>query len=42
MLDTEGGIIKFHRVEYDFTTTQHQMREVGLPIALIRRLSFGL
>jgi diadenosine tetraphosphatase ApaH/serine/threonine PP2A family protein phosphatase len=42
ILDTEGAVIQFYRVEYDFTTTQRQMREAGLPVALIRRLSFGL
>lgn len=42
VLDTDTGKIRFHRVEYDIVKTQRQMREVGLPPALIRRLEFGM
>jgi predicted phosphodiesterase len=42
ILDTEANTVTFQRVDYDFIATQHQMRDVNLPIALVRRLSFGL
>ncbi|MCG8349441.1 MAG: metallophosphatase family protein [Chloroflexales bacterium] len=41
-LDNEAGTISFHRISYDIGKTQRQMKEVGLPSALIRRLEFGL
>lgn len=41
-LDTEANMVRFNRVEYDIARTQQQMREVGLPIALIRRLDYGM
>jgi diadenosine tetraphosphatase ApaH/serine/threonine PP2A family protein phosphatase len=42
MLDTEAGTVRFHRVEYDIGRTQRQMIECNLPLALIRRLEFGI
>jgi predicted phosphodiesterase len=42
ILDTERGSIAFHRVRYDIVVTQEQMRDVGLPVALVRRLAFGI
>lgn len=42
MLDTANNSIRFHRVAYDVTATQRQMRECGLPVALIRRLEYGI
>lgn len=42
ILDTEAGSLQFHRIDYDFVRTQEQMRAEGLPIALIRRLAFGI
>lgn len=42
VLDTDAGTVRFNRVEYDIAKTQRQMREVNLPIALIRRLSYGM
>jgi diadenosine tetraphosphatase ApaH/serine/threonine PP2A family protein phosphatase len=42
VLDTQAATIKFHRVEYDVAITQKQMRDAGLPFALVRRLSFGM
>ncbi len=42
ILDTDAATIRFHRVEYDIAKTQRQMRDVGLPTALIRRLEYGM
>ncbi len=42
VIDTDNGSIRFNRVEYDIQETQRQMREAGLPTALIRRLEFGM
>lgn len=42
ILDTETGSIEFQRVAYDIAKTQQQMREVGLPTVLIRRLEYGM
>jgi diadenosine tetraphosphatase ApaH/serine/threonine PP2A family protein phosphatase len=41
ILDLEEQVVEFHRVEYDVHETQEQMRAVGLPAALIRRIQFG-
>lgn len=40
--DTEALTIHFHRTEYDIFRTQRHMREAGLPLALIRRLEYGM
>lgn len=42
VIDTASGVIRFNRVEYDIAKTQRQMSQVGLPIALIRRLEYGM
>lgn len=42
VLDTDAMTIRFWRVSYDIGKTQEQMRAVRLPIALIRRLAFGI
>jgi predicted phosphodiesterase len=42
VLDTGEGTIRFHRVEYDIARTQQKMYAANLPIALIRRLEFGM
>ena len=42
VFDTAAGTVRFMRVEYDIAKTQRQMREAQLPIALIRRLEFGM
>jgi predicted phosphodiesterase len=42
VLDSDAGSIQFLRVEYDIARTQRQMRDFGLPNALIRRLEYGM
>jgi predicted phosphodiesterase len=42
ILDTDRGSVHFQRVPYDLATTQEQMRAAELPVALIRRLAFGI
>jgi predicted phosphodiesterase len=42
ILDTNAGTITFHRIEYDIAQTQRQMSDAQLPIALIRRLEYGM
>jgi predicted phosphodiesterase len=42
ILDTDAGAITFHRIEYDVAQTQRQMTDAKLPIALIRRLEYGM
>jgi diadenosine tetraphosphatase ApaH/serine/threonine PP2A family protein phosphatase len=42
LLDSDAGTVEFQRVEYDIARTQRQMREFGLPNALIRRLEYGM
>jgi predicted phosphodiesterase len=42
VIDSDAGSIVYHRVEYDIARTQQQMSEAGLPLALIRRLEYGL
>lgn len=42
VIDTSAGSIRFNRVEYDIAKTQRQMTEHNLPLALIRRLEFGM
>ena len=42
--ESDGGAadaITFHRVRYDLDRTQRAMREVGLPVRLVERLSYG-
>jgi predicted phosphodiesterase len=42
ILDTDAGTVDFQRIEYDIPQTQRQMQAAGLPIALIRRLEYGM
>lgn len=42
MLDTESRTITFRRARYDIVETQTQMEQVGLPPALISRLTHGV
>lgn len=42
VLDTVAGTIRYNRVEYDIAKTQRQMTEHNLPLALIRRLQYGM
>jgi predicted phosphodiesterase len=42
ILDTDAGTIQFNRIDYDIAQTQRQMRDAGLPYALIRRLEYGM
>lgn len=42
ILDTDAATIRFFRVEYDIAKTQRQMMDHALPLALIRRLEFGI
>jgi diadenosine tetraphosphatase ApaH/serine/threonine PP2A family protein phosphatase len=41
ILDTDDGNIQFRRVRYDIERTQRLMRDVGLPLRLVERLSYG-
>ena len=41
VLDTDSGTAEFRRVRYDVPRTQELMREVGLPMRLVERLSYG-
>ncbi len=41
LYDTEGRIIRLHRVEYDITATQRKMMKAGLPVGLSSRLEAG-
>jgi diadenosine tetraphosphatase ApaH/serine/threonine PP2A family protein phosphatase len=40
-VDTEAGVVSFHRVAYDVAVTQERMRSAGLPLSLVQRLSLG-
>lgn len=40
--DTEAGIIRLHRVEYDITATQQNIMRYNLPLRLSVRLSQGV
>jgi diadenosine tetraphosphatase ApaH/serine/threonine PP2A family protein phosphatase len=42
ILDPAAGRVSWHRVAYDFTAVQAQMRDAGLPAALRARLAVGL
>lgn len=42
IIDTDTATVRYHRVAYDIAKTQRQMEQVGLPVALIRRLEYGL
>jgi predicted phosphodiesterase len=42
ILDTEAGVVRFFRIEYDIARTQQQMRELNLPPALWQRLKVGM
>ncbi|MHB8105761.1 MAG: metallophosphoesterase family protein [Dehalococcoidales bacterium] len=39
--DSDGGIFRLYRVEYDIRTTQDKMMQAGLPMQLILRLEEG-
>lgn len=41
LLDTEGMIWQFYRVDYPIKRTQMRMRQYGLPERLVARLSYG-
>jgi len=41
VLDSDRGLLSYHRVPYEVSRTQLAMREAGLPSFLIRRLSVG-
>ncbi len=42
VFDTEANTVRFNRVEYNIAKTQQQMVDAQLPLALIRRLSYGM
>jgi predicted phosphodiesterase len=39
--DSEGGILRLHRVPYDINATQDKMVQAGLPMTLVSRLGEG-
>ncbi len=41
LMDTDAGLVTWHRVEYNIEATQAAIRDAGLPPRLARRLSFG-
>ncbi len=41
VLDSDRGLLSYHRVPYEVSRTQLAMEEAGLPSFLIRRLSVG-
>lgn len=41
LIDLEERWVSFHRLNYDFTTTQRKMRNYGLPDFLAQRLALG-
>jgi len=41
LIDSERGLVSFHRVPYDIAQTQRLMRAAGLPDYLADRLSYG-
>jgi diadenosine tetraphosphatase ApaH/serine/threonine PP2A family protein phosphatase len=41
LLDSDSGMLTFHRVAYDIALTQQRMFEAGLPARLILRLNYG-
>jgi diadenosine tetraphosphatase ApaH/serine/threonine PP2A family protein phosphatase len=41
LYDTDAGIVRFHRLEYDIASTQQQMKAAGLPESLAYRLALG-
>jgi predicted phosphodiesterase len=42
LLDLERGHASFRRVEYPVESTQQEMRDAGLPLSLVDRLSHGI
>jgi predicted phosphodiesterase len=42
VLDTDASTVQFNRIEYDILQTQRQMHDAHLPLALIRRLEYGM
>ncbi len=42
LIDLKKTLCSFHRIPYDFTTTQKKMLAAGLPLPLIERLEFGI
>ena len=41
MYDTDAGIIKLHRLNYDLEIAQGKIRDAGLPDRLAERLAVG-
>jgi diadenosine tetraphosphatase ApaH/serine/threonine PP2A family protein phosphatase len=39
--DSEGGIFRVYRVEYNVRATQDKMMAAGLPVPLVTRLEVG-
>jgi diadenosine tetraphosphatase ApaH/serine/threonine PP2A family protein phosphatase len=42
LIDTDAGLVTWHRVEYDVSATQEAIMAAGLPSNLARRLSVGM
>ncbi|HSL34474.1 MAG TPA: metallophosphoesterase family protein [Candidatus Limnocylindrales bacterium] len=42
VLDTEAGRCTWHRTPYDIPAVQAAMRDAGLPVRLVERLTYGL
>jgi diadenosine tetraphosphatase ApaH/serine/threonine PP2A family protein phosphatase len=41
LIDTDAGLVVWHRVKYDVEATQAAIVAAGLPLGLARRLRFG-
>jgi diadenosine tetraphosphatase ApaH/serine/threonine PP2A family protein phosphatase len=41
-MDTDSGLVEWHRIDYPIGETQERMRRAGLPPRLIARLEHGL
>jgi diadenosine tetraphosphatase ApaH/serine/threonine PP2A family protein phosphatase len=41
VLDLDGRVAEFHRIDYDVAATQREIREAGLPAILADRLAVG-
>ncbi len=41
LYDSEGQVLRLHRVEYDIRATQDKMVQAGLPVPLVMRLEQG-
>ncbi|MFC2016132.1 hypothetical protein ACFLUF_00265 [Chloroflexota bacterium] len=40
--DSEARLVRLYRVPYDICATQDRMVELGLPMCLVARLSYGV